>query len=548
MDPMWTREVQLSQRKLDPLGLSRVSQWLTEELLPGITTVTSVARNYSFYTWAIADLLATNKITRRSQFASHLTKREAAFVIGTIFHEENRDRGLRPHGFNKASRFINNSKGTEIQVAFSVSESNPEGFYGLYYRTAMYRLGLTIRSRIFDDLTPLGRRLAEAYEHTIKKTRYFKRHAQDERIKKSILVEYGKKACICRLTKRTKERELLRNILFTENLQFLSLKESRKESLVMALSLIKQSCKFGMDFTDDVLRDAVFFGQATDGNTMFSYDFKGFEQIRARWRFFQLHEYFTFALESLLHSLLCELKKTDEGLSFDDFLTRIGDVTSSVSRGLGIPPTESLERAINLVLKKYGLKGLNRDTSHQFDISCDLRKRISEKKLFTRLQYLLETNDIQEIIGTSVGIIILNYMRTFQLLRSVDPIAVWFSDRASQELSPLSFTQDIYGKTSAWKIRDLVHHCFKIVRDQHNLIALDKLMYGNDTFRFEEKGNLLKFRIDVYPNYPSRRSSKIGSVLSILEHLGLVETSRNVARLTKDGAKILESGSYERVN
>ena len=49
MYPMWTREVKLSHRRLDPLGLSRVSQWTTDQLLPGITSVTNVARNYSFF-------------------------------------------------------------------------------------------------------------------------------------------------------------------------------------------------------------------------------------------------------------------------------------------------------------------------------------------------------------------------------------------------------------------------------------------------------------------------------------------------------------------
>jgi len=79
MDPMWTREVQLSQRKLDPLGLSRVSQWLTEELLPGITTVTSVARNYSFYTWATAGRPASD-VTNPFGFA-HLIAEGMDLII-----------------------------------------------------------------------------------------------------------------------------------------------------------------------------------------------------------------------------------------------------------------------------------------------------------------------------------------------------------------------------------------------------------------------------------------------------------------------------------
>src|SRR3990170_2414999 len=124
MEPMWTREVKLYHRRLDPLGLSRVSQWTTDQLLPGITSVTDVARNYSFYAWAIGNLLKENKVTQRSQFASHITKREAAFVIASIFHEENKAEKQNPHGYDKAIRFVNKAENGKLQVDFNVSDSN----------------------------------------------------------------------------------------------------------------------------------------------------------------------------------------------------------------------------------------------------------------------------------------------------------------------------------------------------------------------------------------------------------------------------------------
>ena len=128
MEPMWTREVKLSHRRLDPSGLSRVSQWTRDQLLPDITSVTDVARNYSFYCWAIGNLLGENEVTQRNQFASHITKREAAFVIASIFHEENKDVKLNPHGYDKAIRFTNKAKNEKFQVAFNISDSNSEGF------------------------------------------------------------------------------------------------------------------------------------------------------------------------------------------------------------------------------------------------------------------------------------------------------------------------------------------------------------------------------------------------------------------------------------
>jgi len=548
MDPMWTREVKLSQRKLDPLGLSRVSQWLTEELLPGITTVTSVARNYSFYTWAISNLLKMNKITGRNQFAQELTKREAAFVIGSILHEASKTDRLNPHGYDKAIRFIKKVNDGKIQVAFNVSESNPEGFYGLYYRTAMFKLGLTIRSRLFDDLAPLGRQLAAAFESNIKDTDYFKYYIQDDEVDKTLLAKYGERVCICRLADPSKERELLRNIMFSNNLQFLKLERSRKESLLLVLSLIKQSSDFGIEFTTDTFGDAIFFGQATNGKSTFNFKFKSFEEIVAHWHLFQLHEYFTFAMESLLHALLNELKKKDEGMSFDDFLSLVCNGGTSVSEALKISSIGTIKETISLLLKDYQLSELNSDASRKFDRLCNLEKEVSEKKLFSALQKAIKSNNLQETVGNAIGILVLNYIRAYHLLNDVDTITLWFTNRALQELSSVSFAQYIRSKTSMWTMNDLIRYCFKIVRDQHNSIALDKLLYGNDTYRFEEKGNSLKFKIDIYPNYPSQRSSKISSVLSILEQLGLIETSGNIKRLTHDGTKILEDWLHERVD
>src|SRR3990170_6931170 len=430
MDPMWTREVKLSQRKLDPLGLSRVSQWLTDQLLPGITTVTSVARNYSFYAWAISNLLKMNRITSRNLFASNLTKREAAFVLASIFHEAGKLNRLNPHGYDKALRFINKPNNGKIQVAFDVSDSNPEGFYGLYYRTAMFRLGLTIRSRMFDDLTPLGRQLAAAFESNVKDTDYLKNHVQGDDVDKSILTEYGNSACICGLVQPTKERELLRNIMFSNNLRFLSLEHSRKDTLMLVLHLIRQCSDHGICFTSDIFRDAVFFGQTTDGKTIFDFDLKGFHDIVARWRLFQLHEYMTYAMESLLHVLLTELKKKDEGLSFDDFLGLVGDTNTSISAVLGIKPTDTIKQAIDSILGKYQLGSLNEKTSRQFDGSCTIRKTVSEKGLFDHLQNAIKKNGLHETISYAAAILILNYIRSFHLLDSIDQVTLWFTSRA----------------------------------------------------------------------------------------------------------------------
>jgi len=515
---------------------------MTDELLPGITAVTNVARNYSFYSWAIENLLKKNKVTQRNQFATHLTKRESAFVISSILHDENKADKARPHGYDKAKRFINKSNNGKLQVAFNPSDSNSEGFYGLYYKTAMYRLGLTIRSRIFDDLTPLGRQLANCFEANIRHTEYFTDHVQDDDVEKSVLSEYGDCACICQLVKPSEERNILRKIMFSDNLKSRVLEKSRRETLVMVLYLIKQCSSLGINFTDDIFRDAIFFGQVTDGKSVFDVDLKGLDEISARWHLFQLHEFFTFGLESLLHALLSELKKKDEGMMLDDFFEKIGDPSKAVGRTLMVSSVDTIQTTIMSILKNLKLDELNTISSSQFDRNCNLEKNVSEKTSFEALKEANRKTDLENIIANAIAILILNYLRSYRLLDTIDPVTLWFNNRAFSELSPVFFAQEIKKKASVWSIDKFVRFCFKTIKDRHDLIAYEKLFYGNDTFRFEEKGNRLKFRMDIYPNYPSQRSSRIDSVLSILEQLDLVGGREEIRKITFDGKKIL--GDY----
>ena len=191
------------------------------------------------------------------------------------------------------------------------------------------------------------------------------------------------------------------------------------------------------------------------------------------------------------------------------------------------------------ILKNLQLDELTNISSSHFDRNCNLEKNISEKTAFKLLEEANKKTDIQNIVANAIVILILNYLRSYRLLDTIDPVTLWFNQRAFSELSPVFFAQEIKKKASVWSIDKFVRFCFKSIIDRHNLIAYEKLFYGNDTFRFEEKGNRLKFKMDIYPNYPSQRSSRIDSVLSILQQLGLVEIQEGIRKITLDGEKIL---------
>ena len=392
---------------------------------------------------------------------------------------------------------------------------------------------------MFDDLTPLGRDLAGFYEENVKSAEYLRKHTQDEDIKKAVLIEYGNSACICRLNEPSKERNLLREVMFSKNFTSPLLEKSRKETLGSVLSMVKQCNELDIDFSSDVFRDAVYFGQASDGETVSDLNLKGFEEITSRWRLFQLHEYLTYALESLLHALISQLKRKDEGLSIDDFLALIVTPSVALASKLMVKEPTTFEELVGLVLKEFGVDELSQETSLEFPKRCNLQSPFSEKLAFKALQKANKSGDLKEIVANSMAILTLNYIRSFHLLSSVDPVTLWFNNRAIVDWSPVFFAQEIKSKASKWSIDYLVRYYFKSIVERHDLIAYEKLLAGNDTFRFEEKAGRLRFKMDIYPNYPTQRSSRMDSAVSVLEQLGLIETQSSVKTLTTDGERFL---------
>ena len=72
---------------------------------------------------------------------------------------------------------------------------------------------------------------------------------------------------------------------------------------------------------------------------------------------------------------------------------------------------------------------------------------------------------------------------------------------------------------------------------QHDVIAFEKMEVGNDTFRFESKGNRYFFKSNVEPNF---RNSRLYATVSILGDLGLVEEKKGVLTVTNEGSALFD--------
>lgn len=442
-DPRWTREFKLTQRRLDPLALSLTSEWATEELVPSITTTTTIARNYSFYCWAIYDTLRRNKIKKRVEFSKSLTMRESAFVIASILHDKSKEKPKNPHGYDKANKILEALNNDKVNVDFSVSESNPEGFYGLYYKSAMHKLGLTIRAGLFDDITPFGKKIAEAYEQNIKNIKYIKIYTGKDKVPLDVLEDYGEKCCICKLKVKSKERELLKNILFAPNTQLLNLENSRKDTLLMILSMIYECNQKKVDFNDEVFRDLILYSQFSDENSIFSYNRTNFEDVWLRWKLFQLHEYFTYSIESLLHVFISKLKDKEGGVTYNDFVIFLLPSMEKLSEILEIELNNKvLSEIINLILAKFKCGNLSKESSIKFDNKCDLSSLFCERELSSKIKLSLEENELLDIAAYSFALILICIIRIYQYISSFDERVIWFYNKAIEDFSILSFVYE----------------------------------------------------------------------------------------------------------
>lgn len=66
--PRWTKRVRTDGGGRDTLGLSRVTESITDHLLQGIITTTDRARYYSFYCWSLWHIQQTGPPRKFADF------------------------------------------------------------------------------------------------------------------------------------------------------------------------------------------------------------------------------------------------------------------------------------------------------------------------------------------------------------------------------------------------------------------------------------------------------------------------------------------------
>ncbi len=517
---------------MDPLGLSRVSEWIVDQLLPGITTTTR-ARNYSFYCWAINDIY--NRMNRNTyvNFGKQITRRETAFVIGSILHDCIKN--IEPIGIRKAQRSLSSNNSDIINIDFTVLDDT-EGGFGQYYKPSMERLGLIIRKENICYLTTSGKTLAKIFADWINNTKYYDSYIENEEVPLKILKEYGNKSCVCLLSENQDERNYLINVLLGNNSPSEDLENSRKNTFLLIIKSIDFCSKNNIKFNEDLFRNIIFFNQIKNDQLILNFDNRNLDDILIRWRYFQFHEYFTYIFETLLWCFLKKMDEKKDGLLLDDFFDEINKVIEVIEKTLQIETSnQKINEIFCNILKKFNIEKFSRDSSQRFDQLCRIDSEINEQFLFEQINENMIKNNINETIGFAFSLLLIIILRFYQYINLIDEINLWIYNRAIQDISLINIIENdsIIEEKS---IVSFIKHIYTIIRENHDIIAFDKLYSGSYTLRYKEIHGRY-FLENIYE--PTLRSTRLHSVLNILYDLSCITIINDKYELTVKGKEIL---------
>ena len=86
--PCWTKRVITQNTGRDPLGLSRISNIITDYLMTGIITTTNRARYYSLFSWILWHIEKSEAPLEFESFREAFQRRDTAIALATLIHDK----------------------------------------------------------------------------------------------------------------------------------------------------------------------------------------------------------------------------------------------------------------------------------------------------------------------------------------------------------------------------------------------------------------------------------------------------------------------------
>jgi len=524
----------------DPLGLSRVSDALTNFLLPSIITTTDRARYYSFYTWAIADIEDLRKAKGgRVSFEDEFQRREAAFALSSRLGQKT---DLPIVGIRQVDTILASADdGDNIETDFRVLPSNLTGGYGQYYGGCLHGLDLVRVDEHGEAVctTESGRKLANAFAAATGMCAYLSGNWRTRpRVPKNVLQESAELFSLDALAGRaaTTERELLINLFFNLNESPSATRPLNRQATLGMFLHVLRSCEAGgiVVTRRQVDGGGVFWphyyaGLADDDHDLQPYEpVPAFAETHAFWRQFCAHQFLAIALEEFLAAVLDALSPHPEGLTqpalLDELVSKVfvQDLKKVMKADCSTPAD---------LLKAIGISGIP-------DIAASLAvsQRFHGESVLNEWSICWDREVSPETrLGRATLLLALLYGKWRG--RSDEDALHRVADEAKDELwlgTIFPWLDDWQAGRLDW--RAAVDRLVEWIAMRHDQVKFQKRKLDASWFELAN-GRFVKQQ-DILPGF---RASRHGNATTVLQDLGLIKHAGfdEPLRLTARGKQVL---------
>jgi hypothetical protein len=307
----------------DPLGLSRLSDFLKAQLLTGIVTNNNRARYYSYFCWSLWHIEAEETAKKYKDFVDRFRRREAVLALATL---ANNPKAQLLIGIEAtAPKLAKGRERKEVDCDFQILPSNRLGAFGQYFRGSLYELGLSQRSEdgVYHVAPGEGEKLAQTFHALAAKTPYVrKRLFAESRLPLGDLTKSQQYLALDSIKEpfAAAEREQLIEAFFKfESRNPSQYDLSRRHTLALILHVVSEYERNGFrprHPDNHIMYPAYYYDVLwlTDRKVAPYKCPDVLKSVHSIWKQYCLHQFFTQAMEDLLHSVLGAVGSESTGL------------------------------------------------------------------------------------------------------------------------------------------------------------------------------------------------------------------------------------------
>jgi len=549
-DPLWVGRIYRDTGGEDFLGLRAVQANITDNLLPGITSITPRARYYAFYSWCLSEYAHAHP--SGMSLASFIKRREQIFVLANLAWSDASVDNASEHGLLGSTKLGKHwREHSHLEVIPLTGSDYLKANYGGYgrYAAVMRTLGLTRQEE--GGATALllkGQELAAAFATSIESTAYLgdrDRFDEADSIPRRILEEYGERCHLSALREAADRQPTLETLFAfdaTDQMPEPAVANMRG-SLGIILDMIAQWKK---PFGEDQFREVITYGLSSDYP-----EYQPAPELRtilAHWRMFQLRELYVYALYALWAYFLnwLRLQGPHTFSAFQDHLRKALHLSEGgATLGLSVPhrslDTWVLSDWVHGLLDASGVAKANlRERCRAFAKQSPSRVREHAVLLILRDTPLDNT---AVYVGGAWLLLSILFIRLLGLRQSPSDSAwLWADSGGARRRSLDLFVEEMSDRlasghnlldTLSWLYRDYIV-------SQHTVIALEKWRFRKvNTFHFNYDDGVFEW---VQGGRVGFSTARFRQAYDMLWDLGLYRFDRNderIPRLTRSGRSTL---------